>query len=110
MNFDLLLVCILSSEDKRVRPHRKTTTEAEGRVREREWERELLLLLGTAGMEVGQCGDGKLLHLVATGMEVCRSGTVQLLLLVADGMEVGRHGGDRVNSASGCLERRSLAV
>ena len=69
-----------------------------------------LLLLGTAGMEVGQCGGGKLLYLVATGMEVCRRGTVQLLLLVAAGMEVGRHGGDRVNSANGCLETRPLAV
>ena len=47
-------------------------TEAEGRAR----ERELLLLLGTAGVEVGQCGGGKLLYLVATGMEVCRRGTV----------------------------------
>ena len=61
-----------SSEDKQVRPHRKTTTEAEGRAR----ERELLLLLGTAGVEVVQCCGGKLLYLVATGMEICRRGTV----------------------------------
>ena len=92
--------------DKRVRPHQKKTTEVKGRAR----ERELLLLLGTAGIEFGQCGSGTLIYLVATGMEVCRRGTAQLLLVVAAGMEVGRHGGDRVNSANGCLERRPLAV
>ena len=60
---------MFSSEDKRVRVREKTTTEAEGRVR------ELLLLLGTAGIEVGRCGGRKLLCLVATGVEVGQRGS-----------------------------------
>ena len=97
---------LYSSEDKRIHTRRKTTTEAEGWVR----EQELLLLLGTIGMEVGRCGSRKMLYLVATGIEVGRSNAGQLLLFVVAGMEVGRHSGDRVNNANGCLERWLLSA
>ena len=68
---------MFSSEDKQVRAPRWKTAEAKGRAR------ELLLLLVTAKMEVGRCGDGKLLFFVAAGMEVGRRDAGQLLLLVA---------------------------
>ena len=64
------MINLFSSEDKWARTRRKTTTEAEGRAQ----ERKLLLLIGTAEMEVGRCGGGKLLYLMAIGMEVSGRG------------------------------------
>ena len=59
-------------------------------MEEEERARELLLLLVTAGMEVGRCNGGKLLFLVAAGMEVGWRGAGWLLLFVAAGTEVGQ--------------------
>ena len=55
-------------------------------MEEKERARDLLLLLVTAGMEIGRCGGRKLLCLVTTGVEVDRCGAGQLLVLVAAGM------------------------